>query len=242
MVQSSCPPSASGIGKKVPVLIEIDGGLHRSGVPPYEGAVAFADSIRDLPGLEICGLMYYGGLIYAETTREGYEAQTKREHDELVGTAELLRAKGYRMDVLSGGNSIPRAAANTSRASPRSAAATISSTTSPRWRPALLSSRRCALRAVSTVVCKMDDHHAIIDAGSKTLTTDLCGHRPGYGWVVGHPRSASPSSMRSTASSRATNRCPLRSATRSPSSRITPASCRIWSIRSTASAMAASSA
>lgn len=93
------------IGKKVPVLIEIDGGLHRGGVPPYEGAVAFADSIRDLPGLEICGLMYYGGLIYAETTREGYEAQTKREHDELVGTAELLRAKGYRMDVLSGGNS-----------------------------------------------------------------------------------------------------------------------------------------
>ena len=82
------------IGKKVPVLIEIDGGLHRGGVPPYEGAVAFADSIRDLPGLEICGLMYYGGLIYAETTREGYEAQTKREHDELVGTAELLRAQG----------------------------------------------------------------------------------------------------------------------------------------------------
>ena len=63
------------IGKKVPVLIEIDGGLHRGGVPPYEGAVAFAGSIRDLPGLEICGLMYYGGLIYAETTREGYEAQ-----------------------------------------------------------------------------------------------------------------------------------------------------------------------
>lgn len=31
----------------------------------------------------------------------------------------------------------------------------------------------------------MDSHHGIIDAGSKTLSTDLCGHRPGYGYVVG---------------------------------------------------------
>ena len=64
------------IGKKVPVLIEIDGGLHRGGVPAYEGAVSFADAIGALPGIDICGLMYYGGLIYGEKTREGYEVQT----------------------------------------------------------------------------------------------------------------------------------------------------------------------
>lgn len=31
----------------------------------------------------------------------------------------------------------------------------------------------------------MDAYHAIIDAGSKTLTTDTCAHRAGYGYVVG---------------------------------------------------------
>lgn len=175
------------IGKKVPVLIEIDGGLHRGGVPPYEGAVAFADSIRDLPGLEICGLMYYGGLIYAETTREGYEAQTKREHDELVGTAELLRAKGYRMDVLSGGNSYSARCCKYLEGITEVRCGNYIFNDVATLATGFAVEQECALRAVSTVVCKMDDHHAIIDAGSKTLTTDLCGHRPGYGWVVGHP-------------------------------------------------------
>lgn len=33
----------------------------------------------------------------------------------------------------------------------------------------------------------MDDYHGIIDAGSKTLTTDTSPHRPGFGYVVGRP-------------------------------------------------------
>lgn len=175
------------IGKKVPVLIEIDGGLHRGGVPAYEGAVSFADAIGALPGIDICGLMYYGGLIYGEKTREGYEAQTRREHDELIGTAELLRAKGYRMDVLSGGNSYSARCCKYLDGITEVRCGNYIFNDVSTLATGFAAESECALRAVSTVVCKMDAHHAIIDAGSKTLTTDLCGHRPGYGWIVGHP-------------------------------------------------------
>ena len=175
------------IGKKVPVLIEIDGGLHRGGVPPYEGAVAFAEAIRGLPGLDICGLMYYGGLIYAETRREGFEAQTRREHDELVGTAELLRRRGFRMEVLSGGNSYSARCCKYLEGITEVRCGNYIFNDVSTLAAGFAAEQACALRAVSTVVCKMDERHAIIDAGSKTLTSDLCAHRPGYGWIVGNP-------------------------------------------------------
>ena len=175
------------IGKKVPVLIEIDGGLHRGGVPPYEGTVAFAESIRDLPGLDICGLMYYGGLIYGQTTRKGFEEQTRMERDALVGTAALLRQQGFRMDVLSGGNSYSSRCCEYLEGITEVRCGNYIFNDVSTLASGFATEQECALRAVSTVVCKMDDHHAIIDAGSKTLTTDLCGHRSGYGWIVGHP-------------------------------------------------------
>ena len=175
------------IGKKVPVLIEIDGGLHRGGVPTYAGALAFAESIRQLPGIEIIGLMYYGGLIYAEKTREGFEAQTRKEHDDLVGTADLLRANGYNMSVLSGGSSYSSRCCKYLAGITEVRCGNYIFNDVSTIATGFATEQECALRAVSTVVCKMDAHHAIIDAGSKTLTTDLCGHRDGYGWIVGHP-------------------------------------------------------
>ena len=74
-------------------------------MPPFEAALEFAEKIKDLPGISIKGLLYYNGLIYSETTLEGYITGTKKEHDELIGTANLLKQHGYTMEILSGGNS-----------------------------------------------------------------------------------------------------------------------------------------
>lgn len=90
------------IGKKIPVRIDLDGGLKRGGLQPGQPALDFAESVRDFPGIEIIGLMYYGGLIYHEKDREAMSRIAQKEHDDLVGTAELLKAHGFKMDVLSG--------------------------------------------------------------------------------------------------------------------------------------------
>lgn len=175
------------IGKKVPVLIEVDGGLHRGGIAPYAPTLAFAQKISAMQGIDICGLLYYGGLIYSQTSREGFEAETRREHDELCGTAQLLQQHGFSMEILSGGNSY------SSRC-----CAYLEGITEVRcgnyifndvltMQTGFATEAQCALRAVSTVVCVTDAYHAIIDAGSKTLTTDLCAFRSGYGYVVGRP-------------------------------------------------------
>jgi len=47
----------------------------------------------------------------------------------------------------------------------------------------------CALTVLVTVISTSTSHRAIIDSGSKTLSSDplLSGNRLGYGYVLGHP-------------------------------------------------------
>ena len=45
----------------------------------------------------------------------------------------------------------------------------------------------CAMRVVLSVVSIVDSHHAILDAGTKILTSDGCERHPGYGYVIGRP-------------------------------------------------------
>ncbi len=175
------------IGQQVRVLIEVDGGLHRGGFPPYQPTLDFARQIRALPGLAICGLLYYGGLIYGETTREGYEREALREQDELTGTAKVLADEGFCWEVLSGGNSYSAGCCAQMEGVTEVRCGNYIFNDCSTLATGFATEDECALRAVSTVVCVVDDHHAIIDAGSKTLTTDLCPHREGYGYVIGRP-------------------------------------------------------
>lgn len=178
---------AESLGCTIRVLIEVDGGLHRGGFLQYQPTLDFARQIRAFRGLSICGLLYYGGLIYQETTREGYERESQREHDELVGTAALLSGEGFRMEVLSGGNSYSARCCKQLEGITEVRCGNYIFNDCSTLATGFATETECALRAVSTVVCVVDEHHAIIDAGSKTLTTDLCSHRKGYGWVVGRP-------------------------------------------------------
>uniref|UniRef100_UPI001C304AEF alanine racemase n=1 Tax=Pantoea sp. GbtcB22 TaxID=2824767 RepID=UPI001C304AEF len=52
-------------GVTIPLLIEIDCGLARAGLPPGERAVAPAELIDRLPGLELRGLFTHAGHAYA---------------------------------------------------------------------------------------------------------------------------------------------------------------------------------
>ena len=172
-------------GEKIRVLIEIDGGLNRGGKKPMEPAVEFAKEIRDLPGIDIVGLMYYSGVIYAETTMEGFDKATVKEHDDIINTARLMEAAGFKMEILSGGNSYSSKRAQLLKGITEVRPGHFIFNDCGQLASGFATEGQCCLRVVSTVVCLNDEKHAIIDAGSKTLTTDLCAHRAGYGYVIG---------------------------------------------------------
>ena len=175
------------LGKKLEVLIELDGGVNRGGVKPLKEAADFANTLRNMSGITIAGLMYYPGLIYAETTDEGVERLARKEHDDLLGTKELLVKEGFKIDILSGGNTpsalVPQFLEGISEVRPGN----YIFNDCQRLYPGLVKPEDCAMRIISTVVCRPDDHSAIIDAGTKTLTSDsfpAMGAR--YGYILDH--------------------------------------------------------
>lgn len=174
-------------GRKIRVLIEVDGGINRGGRKPYGETVEFARKIRDLSGIAIKGILYYGGTIYSETTREGFERAADREREEITKTAAMLTEEGFEMGILSGGNSYSSKLPEHLRGVTEVRPGHYLFNDVGQLCSGFAREEECALKVISTVVSRMDGHHAIIDAGSKTLTADVCGKRGGYGYVEGRP-------------------------------------------------------
>jgi len=181
----------SNLGKKkgtcIRTLIELDGGTNRGGVKPYEPAVEFAKRLKDFQGIEIVGIMYYGGQIYTQKTLEGFHSIARKEHDEIIVTAGMLKKVGCNMEILSGGNSYSARCSKELEGITEVRAGNSIFNDCLTLTTGFATVEQCALRVVSTIVSIVDENHAIIDAGSKTLTTDLCANRPGYGYVIDRP-------------------------------------------------------
>ncbi|KAF9137397.1 hypothetical protein BGX30_010279 [Mortierella sp. GBA39] len=94
------------LGRRIPLCIEVDGGIGRCGRQPGEDTLQFARQIHSLPGIEITGLLSYAGQIYGEESREEIRSTARQEAATLKNTADLLREAGIDVPVVSGGSSL----------------------------------------------------------------------------------------------------------------------------------------
>lgn len=175
------------MGRPLPVLIEMDGGICRGGLPPGAPLLAFAKEAARLPGLAIQGLQYYGGDIYGCKTPEEIENRAQRERDEIVENADALEKLGLCMQVRSGGSSFSLRFPKALEGLTEVRAGNYIFNDNALFGIDMVKQEDCALRVYATVVSRPDATSAILDAGSKTLTTDLVSNRPGYGYVVEQP-------------------------------------------------------
>lgn len=162
-------------GESVRLIVEVESGAGRVGVPNAEAAVDLAQAIDRLPGASFEGLMTYppagvacgAGALFEEIIARlatsgiaspivsyGGTPDMWRAHEQLPAITEH-RAGTYiyfdRMQVQAGACSF----------------------------------EDCALAVIATVVSIQGDHGAI-DAGSKALTSDL-GGLEGHGLIVEYP-------------------------------------------------------
>lgn len=175
-------------GMTLDVLIEVDGGLNRGGVKSGEATLKFARDIRALKGLNICGLMYYGGLVYDSHDEKEIREFAKRGRDELLRTAQLLKDDGFNMQILSAGSSFTGKTPDALRGITEIRSGHYIFNDCGQLDTKLATPEDCALTVVSTIVCKPDAHTVIADVGTKSLTSDGCHHRKGYGYVKGYPQ------------------------------------------------------
>lgn len=173
--------------RPLPVLIEIDAGIHRCGRQLGEEALRLAQEVSQLEGLAIQGLFTYNGQIYESRSRTELEASAKAEAKLLTDAAALFTSHGLSVSVLSGGSTPATLVLDQMRGLTeiRPGNYVFHDVTALDLRVA--KEEDCALRVLATVVSVPLPGYATIDAGSKTLTSDLAIHRDGYGRVVGMP-------------------------------------------------------
>ncbi|MGV1759038.1 D-TA family PLP-dependent enzyme [Rhizobium sp. A22-96] len=161
--------------KPLTVLVECDTGGARCGVQSPEQAAALGKHIAGKPGLTFGGLMSYPKPNNAEGTQAF-----------LADSVALLKNEGIPCPVVSNGGTPSLFEAHLVTAATEHRAGTYIYNDRSMVRARHCREEDCAMHILATVVSRPTEDRAVIDAGSKALTSDLLGFAD-FGHVVDYP-------------------------------------------------------
>jgi D-serine deaminase-like pyridoxal phosphate-dependent protein len=168
---SAVHQALSAAARPVDVLIDLDVGQHRCGVPPGAPALALAQHVATLSQLRLIGVQGYEGHLQQVPDRSERERRCHEAMRELTDTAERLKAAGYRIEVVTtGGTGTAEFCASypgVTEVQPGSFVFMDSA-----YGTALGPVYANALTILSTVISRPRPHEAVVDAGLKSLSTD----------------------------------------------------------------------
>jgi len=157
------------------VLVECDTGGGRCGVQSPEAAVALAETIVAAPGLTFGGILTYPKA----DTEEAVEAF-------FATTIAGLAARGIACPIVSNGGTPSLFSAHKVTSATEHRAGTYVYNDLAMARSGHCSLDDCAMHILATVVSRPTKDRAILDSGSKALTSDLLGFSD-YGMIVEYP-------------------------------------------------------
>jgi D-serine deaminase-like pyridoxal phosphate-dependent protein len=179
--------AAKSARSTIGILVDIDVGLHRTGVQSPEDAMKLARYVSKIKELRLDGIMFYPGHVNLAMAKEG---KAIREIDALIGEAiELFKKNGLEVNIVSGGSTPTAYFSHEFKNMTELRPGTYIYHDMNGVHGGYASIDECAARIVATVVSTAVPGQIVIDAGSKTLTSDRCGPAPdsGHGYVVEYP-------------------------------------------------------
>ena len=159
----------------LPVLVECNTGADRCGVATPAEAAQLAQEIAALPGLTFAGLMTYPPI--------GRAAEVAKWLSDAKG---LIEAAGLSVPIISSGGSPDMWRAHEMPLATEYRIGTYIYNDRSLVARGVCNWADCALTVLATVISTPAEGRAVIDAGSKVLTSDLLGLE-GYGHVLGRP-------------------------------------------------------
>jgi D-serine deaminase-like pyridoxal phosphate-dependent protein len=163
-------------GQDVPFLVECDTGFGRTGVQTPEAALELARTASRLPRLRFEGLMTFPNRD--PDTRTFFER-----------ALELFERAGIPVPVVSGGGTPALATVDRFPMLTEHRAGTCIFNDTMAVASGWATWDDCAMRVRATVVSRPTDGRAVIDCGTKVLTSDLYTVK-GYGHVMEYPDAA----------------------------------------------------
>jgi D-serine deaminase-like pyridoxal phosphate-dependent protein len=165
----------AGAATPLTVLVECDTGMGRCGVQTPEAALALAEKVANSPGLTFGGLMTYplAGQVEANAAW-------------LAAAQRTLAAAGLPATIISNGGTPDLWRAHEVTAATEHRPGTYIYMDRFQVAKGVGGFEDCALTVLATVVSRPTENRAIIDAGSKALTSDTLG-LAGFGLIEAYP-------------------------------------------------------
>ncbi|GJD97996.1 D-TA family PLP-dependent enzyme [Methylobacterium iners] len=170
---ATCAALAS---QPLPVVVECDTGMKRAGVETPGEAVALSRRIAATAGLTFAGLLFY-------PPPDGWE-RTQRFLDTV---SSGLHEAGLTLSIVSTGGSPNLAHLGALRGATEHRPGTYIFNDRMQMAAGVATLADCALTVYATVVSRASDTRGIVDAGSKTLTSDP-GGLDGFGLILDYPK------------------------------------------------------
>ncbi|KAF2636399.1 hypothetical protein P280DRAFT_472955 [Massarina eburnea CBS 473.64] len=162
---------ASGINEPITTIIDLDVGLHRTGVQPGETALALAKFVGESKHLNLIGVQGYEGHLQHV---HGFEERKKLCLESmaiLTQTAEAFREAGHKIDVVTtGGTGTSEFCVTVPGITEIQPGSFLFMDTD--YRNAVGTHYEQSLFILSTVISNQGPTIVTIDAGLKSLTTD----------------------------------------------------------------------
>ncbi len=179
---SDLAAAARTAGIRLDVLVEVDVGQGRCGVPPGADAARLARLIGDTRWLRFKGLQGYQGAIQMTASIAEREAATRAALDLLMATADEVRAAGIKIEVLTGGgtgtSAIDIALAGLTELQPGSYIFMDSRYAAIEWTGGAPTPFENALTVLGTVISRPAADRCIVDVGYKAASSDGGPPRP----------------------------------------------------------------
>jgi D-serine deaminase-like pyridoxal phosphate-dependent protein len=177
------------IGRSLPVLLEVDTGLHRMGWPPGEPSATRALEIARIPGIDVIGLLTHAGHAYRAADDAELRRLAEREALDLLETAELCRRGGLELTEISVGSTPTARIGATVPGVTEIRPGTYIFNDVQQMRMGVATEATCAARVLTTVVARPTEERFVVDAGTKAFSSDGGDGPPfpGRGVVVGRP-------------------------------------------------------
>ena len=172
-------------GQRLDVVLKVDVGYGRVGVQP-ERAVETAQAVAALPGLRLRGVFTHAGQAYAAANRLEVEAVARDEGERLCAAASRLRLAGLPVEEVSVGSTPTAAVAMRVVGVTECRPGNYVFHDASQVDLGSCGVEDCALTVIATVVSVPTPQRAVVDAGSKTLSSDPLRPRPGgHGRLLG---------------------------------------------------------
>jgi D-serine deaminase-like pyridoxal phosphate-dependent protein len=175
VVIADLPKAAAASGRQLSVVIECDTGRKRAGVETPAEAIALAREVAASKGLQFAGFMLY-------PTETGWVEAQKFFDEALAG----VRAHGLAATMVSTGGSPNMKNLGKLKGATEHRPGTYIYNDRMQVDAGVATWDDCALNIYSTVVSRAGPDRGILDAGSKTLTSDT-GGLDGHGLILEHP-------------------------------------------------------